>query len=58
VADSYDNKVQRLDPARAGPSAAFREPARVCAGADGLYIADTTTTESRSRTGRPGRFGP
>jgi len=24
-----------------GPSAAFREPAGVCAGADGLYIADT-----------------
>ena len=24
-----------------GPSAAFREPAGVCAGVDGLYIADT-----------------
>ena len=58
VADSYNNKVKRLDPGRRavttwlgsgsagradgrGPSAAFREPGGVCAGADGLYIADT-----------------
>jgi DNA-binding beta-propeller fold protein YncE len=58
VADSYNNKVKRLDPERRavvswlgngmagkadgpGPSAAFREPGGVCAGADGLYIADT-----------------
>jgi hypothetical protein len=58
VADSYNNKVKRLDPRRravttwlgsgvagradgAGPSAAFREPGGVCAGVDGLYIADT-----------------
>ena len=58
VADSYNNKVKRLDPRRRavatwlgsgvagradgpGPSAAFREPGGVCAGVDGLYIADT-----------------
>jgi hypothetical protein len=58
VADSYNNKVKRLDPERravtswlgsgvagradgTGPSAAFREPGGVCAGVDGLYIADT-----------------
>jgi hypothetical protein len=58
VADSYNNKVKRLDPARRavtawlgsgvagrgdgpGPSASFREPGGVCAGVDGLYIADT-----------------
>jgi hypothetical protein len=58
VADSYNNKVKRLDPVRRavtswlgsgvagradghGHSAAFREPGGVCAGADGLYIADT-----------------
>jgi DNA-binding beta-propeller fold protein YncE len=58
VADSYNNKVKRLDPERRavagwlgsgvagkaegpGPSAAFREPGGVCAGVDGLYIADT-----------------
>ena len=58
VADSYNNKVKRLDPRRRavatllgsgvagradgpGPSAAFREPGGVCAGAEGLYIADT-----------------
>ena len=58
LADSYNNKVKRLDPGRRmvttwlgsgvadradGPaaSAAFREPGGVCAGVDGLYIADT-----------------
>jgi sugar lactone lactonase YvrE len=58
VADSYNNKIKRLDPGRRavvtwlgsglagradgpGPSAAFREPGGVCAGVDGLYIADT-----------------
>jgi DNA-binding beta-propeller fold protein YncE len=58
VADSYNNKVKRLDPARRavtrwlgsgvagradgpGRSAEFREPGGVCAGLDGLYIADT-----------------
>ena len=58
VADSYNNKIKRLDPGRraatswlgsgaagradgAGPSAAFREPGGVCAGVEGLYIADT-----------------
>ena len=58
VADSYNNKVKRLDPGRRavttwlgsgvagradGPAAlaAFREPGGVCAGVDGLYIADT-----------------
>jgi DNA-binding beta-propeller fold protein YncE len=58
VADSYNNKVKRLDPRRRavttwlgsgvagwadgpGQSAAFREPGGVCAGVDGLYIADT-----------------
>src|ERR1700737_1341712 len=58
VADSYNNKVKRLDPRRhvvtswlgsgvagladgPGRSAAFREPGGVCAGVDGLYIADT-----------------
>jgi DNA-binding beta-propeller fold protein YncE len=58
VADSYNNKVKRLDPERRavttwlgsgiagradgpGASAAFREPGGVCAGADGLYVADT-----------------
>ncbi len=58
VADSYNNKVKRLDPKRRavttwlgsgvagradgpGHSAAFREPGGVCAGVDGLYIADT-----------------
>ena len=58
VADSYNNKIKRLDPRRRavttwlgsgvagradgpGPLAAFREPGGVCAGADGLYIADT-----------------
>ena len=58
LADSYNNKVKRLDPGRRavttwlgsgsagradgrGPLAAFREPGGVCAGADGLYIADT-----------------
>ena len=58
VADSYNNKVKRLDPGHrtvttwlgtgiagradgAGRSARFREPGGVCAGAAGLYIADT-----------------
>ena len=58
LADSYNNKIKRLDPrhravrtwlgsgagGRAdGPpgSASFREPSGVCAGARGLYIADT-----------------
>jgi len=58
VADSYNNKIKRLDPGRRavtswlgsgvagradgpGPAAAFREPGGVCAGVDGLYIADT-----------------
>lgn len=58
VADSYNNKVKRLDPGHrtvttwlgsgiagradgAGRSAMFREPGGVCAGAAGLYIADT-----------------
>jgi NHL repeat-containing protein len=58
VADSYNNKVKRLDPERravatwlgsgiagradgTGPAAAFREPGGVCAGVDGLYVADT-----------------
>ena len=58
LADSYNNKVKRLDPRRRavatwlgsgvagradgpGPSAEFREPGGVCAGVDGLYIADT-----------------
>jgi hypothetical protein len=58
LADSYNNKVKRLEPGRRavttwlgsgvagradgpGPSAAFREPGGVCAGVDGLYIADT-----------------
>ena len=58
VADSYNNKIKRLDPGRraatswlgsgaagradgAGPSATFREPGGVCAGVEGLYIADT-----------------
>jgi DNA-binding beta-propeller fold protein YncE len=58
LADSYNNKVKRLDPGRRavttwlgsgaagrsdgpGPVAAFREPGGICAGTDGLYIADT-----------------
>jgi hypothetical protein len=58
VADSYNNKVKRLDPEHRavttwlgsgiagrtdgpGQSAAFREPGGVCAGVDGLYVADT-----------------
>jgi len=58
VADSYNNKVKRLDPERRavatwlgsgiagradgpGPAAAFREPGGVCAGVDGLFVADT-----------------
>jgi DNA-binding beta-propeller fold protein YncE len=58
VADSYNNKIKRLEPGRRsvttlfgsglagradgpGRSAAFREPGGVCAGSDGLYIADT-----------------
>jgi len=58
IADSYNNKVKRLDPERRavatwlgsgiagradgpGPAAAFREPGGVCAGVDGLYVADT-----------------
>jgi sugar lactone lactonase YvrE len=58
VADSYNNKIKRLDPGRRqvttwlgsgaaadrdgeALTAAFREPAGVCAGRDGLYIADT-----------------
>jgi len=58
VADSYNNKIKRLDPGHRavttwlgsgvagradgpGRSAAFREPGGVCAGAAGLYIADT-----------------
>ena len=58
VADSYNNKVKRLDPERRavatwlgsgiagradgpGQAAAFREPGGVCAGIDGLYVADT-----------------
>ncbi len=58
VADSYNNKVKRLDPERRavatwlgsgiagradgpGQAAAFREPGGVCAGVDGLYVADT-----------------
>src|ERR1700682_398710 len=58
LADSYNNKIKRLDPGLravvtwlgsgvagraggAGAVAAFREPGGVCAGADGLYIADT-----------------
>jgi DNA-binding beta-propeller fold protein YncE len=58
VADSYNNKVKRLDPERravatwlgsgiagradgTGPAAAFREPGGVCAGVNGLYVADT-----------------
>src|SRR2546427_207023 len=58
VADSYNNKIKRLDPGRraatswlgsgaagradgVGPSATFREPGGVCAGVEGLYIADT-----------------
>src|SRR5229473_337254 len=58
VADSYNNKVKRLDPERRavatwlgsgiagradgpGQAAAFREPGGICAGVDGLYVADT-----------------
>src|SRR5437870_2956856 len=58
VADSYNNKIKRVEPRRRvvttwlgsgaagyadgpGTSAAFREPGGVCAGANGLYIADT-----------------
>jgi hypothetical protein len=58
VADSYNNKVKRLEPGRRavtswlgsgvagradglGHSAALREPGGVCAGVDGIYIADT-----------------
>jgi NHL repeat-containing protein len=58
LADSYNNRIKRLDPRRRvvttwlgsgaagradGPltSASFREPGGVCAGRDGLYIADT-----------------
>src|SRR5713101_631428 len=58
VADSYNNKIKRLDPERRtvatwlgsgiagradgpGQAAAFREPGGVCAGIDGLYVADT-----------------
>ncbi|MDQ6710199.1 MAG: alkyl hydroperoxide reductase [Candidatus Dormibacteraeota bacterium] len=58
IADSYNNKIKRLDPATRtvstwlgsgaagdadgpGLSASFREPAGVCAGPDGLFIADT-----------------
>ena len=60
VADSYNNKVKRLDPrTRAmttwlgsgaagsadgtGGAASFREPGGVCAGPQGLYIADTNS---------------
>ncbi|MDQ6883984.1 MAG: alkyl hydroperoxide reductase [Candidatus Dormibacteraeota bacterium] len=58
IADSYNNKIKRLDPATRsvstwlgagaagnadgpGLTASFREPGGVCAGPDGLYIADT-----------------
>jgi hypothetical protein len=58
LADSYNNKIKRVEPGRRavttwlgsgaagradgpGTSAAFREPGGVCAGANGLYIADT-----------------
>jgi hypothetical protein len=58
LADSYNNKIKRLDPRRRavtswlgsgaagradgpGPSSSFREPGGVCAGRNGLYIADT-----------------
>jgi len=58
LADSYNNKIKRVEPRRravttwlgggaagcadgAGTAAAFREPGGVCAGANGLYIADT-----------------
>jgi hypothetical protein len=58
LADSYNNKIKRLDPRRRSVTtwlgsgdadrrdgredqSAFREPGGVCAGAAGLYIADT-----------------
>ncbi len=58
IADSYNNKIKRVDPARRrvttwlgsgasgkadgeGLMALFREPGGVCAGREGLYIADT-----------------
>ncbi len=58
LADSYNNKIKRVEPGRRavttwlgsgaagcgegpGTSAAFREPGGVCAGVNGLYIADT-----------------
>jgi NHL repeat len=58
LADSYNNKIKRLEPRPRlamtwlgsgaagcadgpGAAAAFREPGGVCAGANGLYIADT-----------------
>ncbi len=58
IADSYNNKIKRLDPATRtvstwlgsgaagdadgpGLTASFREPGGLCAGPDGLFIADT-----------------
>jgi hypothetical protein len=58
LADSYNNKIKRVDPRRRavatwlgsgaagradgqGTAARFREPGGVCAGSNGLYIADT-----------------
>jgi hypothetical protein len=58
LADSYNNKIKRVEPRRravvtwlgsgaagradgTGTSASFREPGGVCAGVNGLYIADT-----------------
>jgi sugar lactone lactonase YvrE len=58
LADSYNNKIKRVEPRRravvtwlgsgaagradgTGTSASFREPGGVCAGLNGLYIADT-----------------
>ena len=58
IADSYNNKIKRLDPRTrrvttwlgsgaagdaegAAREASFREPGGVCAGATGLFIADT-----------------